>query len=258
MALNEDKSRAPAVESAIRILELISLADYPLTLTEICQQLDIPNSTGHRIIAELQNKEMVDLDTTRQKAYNLGSKIFKMASAVYNKQRLIPYFHPLAEILKNEVNQAVLLTIPLGRNVIVIAKIEPSLSNNPEIYVGKTMPMHACAAGKAILSMRPARQLENYLSSTLLKSLTNNTITDVAQLREDIIRCRRLGYAIAIQELSDGLTAISAPILNLNNESIAAISIYSPDHHELQARMRDHSRHLIQAARQLSSRIQHT
>lgn len=253
----EDKSRAPAVESAVRILELLSTAEYPLTLTEISQQLSLPASSTHRIIAELQRKEMVDLDSTRQKSYNLGSCLFRMVSMVYSKQRLIPYFHPIAEILKSEVNLSVVLSIPIGSNAIVTAKVEPGMTNNPDIYVGKTMPLHTSAAGKAMLSMRSAKQLEHYLQHIVAGAMTESTITDIDQLNSEITRCQRLGYAITEQELSNQQSAIAAPILNLKNESIAAISIYTPDHQHLQSHIREYLRHLIQAARQLSSRLQY-
>lgn len=257
MKIEDDKSRAPAVDSAIKILDLLSNSDYPLTLTEICQYLDIPNSTGHRIISELQAKKMVDLDSTRARAYCLGSQIFKMTSAVYNKQRLIPYFHPIGEILKNEVNLPVILSIPIGRNVVVIAKLEPGLMNTPDMYIGKTMPIHASAAGKAILSMKPQRHLDNYFKHAELDALTATTITDFTTLKEEIMRCRRLGYASAEDEFSENLSAISAPVLNLNNEAIAAISIYNDDYEYLKKHIRDFSRYLIQSTRQLTSRIHH-
>lgn len=255
MKIDDDKSRAPAVDSAIKILELLSNSPHPLTLSEICSELNIPNSTGHRILNELQSKNMVDYDATRVKAYCLGSQIFIMTSAVYNKQRLIPYFQPIAKSLKHSVNLPVILTIPIGRNVVVIAKIEPESGTYPEMFIGKTMPMHASAAGKAMLSMKANRYIDNYLKHAALEACTAATITDIETLKQDINHYKQLGYAISEHEYSMNLSAIAVPILNLNNESIAAISIYHSDHDHILARQQELSQYLIDAAKLLETRL---
>ncbi|SET23311.1 IclR family transcriptional regulator [Thorsellia anophelis] len=258
MKIDDDRSRAPAVDSAIKILELLSNSNHPLTLSEICSELKIPNSTGHRIMNELHSKNMVDYDATRVKAYCLGSQIFIMTSAVYNKQRLIPYFQPIGEQLSKETDLPVILTIPIGSNVVVIAKIDTNYSNLPLMHIGKTIPMHASAAGKAFLSMQSQRYIDNYFKQTILEACTNSTITHIQELKQSLITSAELGYAFAENEFLGNLYAVAAPVVNIKNEAIAAISIYQHESHNQIFHLHNLANTVIDAASQLSLLIQHT
>jgi len=249
----KEKSKAPAVVSTVMVLDLLASSAYPLTLSEICKETGISAASGHRIINTMLEHQMVALDPSRKKSYCIGSKIFQIASTIYNKQSIIPFFYPIAEILKNEIHKSIFICVPVGNKVVVVSKIESSLSSAFNIYVGQTMPLHLSASGKMILAMRPAEFQYSYFKGELrLNPLLKN---DMEQIHADLERAKRLGYSVTHGEINSQVSCIAAPILNLRNEAVAAISagisgaILNPQD------ARDYSKNLVQAARQLSARI---
>ncbi|MFT6906086.1 MAG: DNA-binding IclR family transcriptional regulator [Oleiphilaceae bacterium] len=249
----KEKSKAPAVDSSIMMLELLAKSAYPLTLSEICLQTNISPASGHRIINALLEHQMVTLDPSRRKSYCMGSKIFQIASTIYNKQSIIPFFYPVAEILKNEIHKSIFLYAPVGNKVVVVSKVEFSQNNSLNIHIGQTMPLHCSASGKAILSMHSMNFQRSYIDGE--EKSNPNIKEDLASINEDLERAKRLGYAVTHGENNDQVSCIAAPVLNLRNEPIAAVSVAISGGYLSPESTPHYAKNLIQAARQLSARI---
>lgn len=250
---NKEKSKAPAVDSTMMILDLLATTNYPLTLSEICKETGIAVASGHRIINTMLEHQIVALDPSRSKSYCIGSKIFQIASTVYNKQNIIPFFYPIAEILKNEIHKSICLCIPIGNKVVVVSKLESSLSSAFNTYVGQTMPLHLSASGKTILSMRSIEFQESYFNAEIK---SNPSLKDsMEQIQDDLERTKRLGYAVTNDEIGSQVSSIATPILNLRNEAVAAISAGIIGKTLNPQDARNYSKNMVQAARQLSARI---
>lgn len=61
-----------------------------------------------------------------------------------------------------------------------------------------------------------------------LPTYTVHTITKRAVLREELARVRDQGYALAVDELEVGLTAVAAPIRNAHGDVVASMSVSGP------------------------------
>lgn len=249
----KEKSKAPAVDSSVLILDLLAASAYPLTLSEICEQTGIAAASGHRIINALLDHQLVALDPSRKKSYCIGSRIFQIASTIYNKQSIIPFFYPIAEILKNEIHKSIFLCVPVGNKIVVVSKVESSMSNAFNIHIGQTMPLHQSASGKAILSIRSDGFQHSYFNG---EEKSNPAFRgSLEQIGEDLARAKRLGYAVTNGEIDSQVSCIAAPILNRRNEPMAAISAAINGEFLNTQDARTYSKNLVQAARQLSSRI---
>ncbi|OUS37744.1 transcriptional regulator ['Osedax' symbiont bacterium Rs2_46_30_T18] len=247
------KSKAPAVDSSILMLDLLASTSYPLTLSELCSQTGIPLASGHRIISVLLQQQMVARDPSRKKSYCIGSKIFQIASTVYNKQTIIPFFYPIAEILKNELHKSVFLCVPVGNKVVVISKVESSINQTIDLFIGQTLTMHCCAPGLAILSMYSPQTRQSYLDNE--KNYNPDIDLQLEDVEQNLARSKLLGYAVVEDQQDAQVSRIAAPILNLRNEPVAAIGIAINSEGLSPQISRSYSKNLIQAARQLSSRI---
>ena len=61
-----------------------------------------------------------------------------------------------------------------------------------------------------------------------LARFTNRTITKAADFARPLAEVRRQGYATAVEELEEGLTAVAAPVRNAEGTVIASISASGP------------------------------
>lgn len=244
---------APAVDHAIEILKLLVNSPIALTITEICDQTGLSSASCYRIINSLLAQNLITHDPSRKKAYCVGSSIFQMASIVYNKQTILPYFYPIAEILKNEIYHPVLLSSQVGDNTVVVARVGVLSSIHSGTFIGHTQPLYKSSAGKAMLSIHKDNYNNNYMKYILKKSLLTDAETRL--FKKDIERAKRLGYIVTHGEINDQGSCISAAVVSLSQQPIGAITIFIPKLELTGEEIRTYSVPLIQAAKQLSSRI---
>jgi len=90
-------------------------------------------------------------------------------------------------------------------------------------WVGQHIPLHATSNGKILLSELDETRLQQVLGS--LPSYTTRTITRKAPLIQELAKVREQGYAVAVDELEQGLTAVAAPIRSAHGDIIASMSV---------------------------------
>ena len=92
--------------------------------------------------------------------------------------------------------------------------------------MGQHIPLHATSNGKVLLSGLDEAGLDAALGK--LATYTPHTITGSAEFREELARVREQGYAVAVDELEIGLTAVAAPIRNAHGDVVASMSVSGP------------------------------
>lgn len=245
-----NRPTAPAVDSAVRILQLMVSQPYPLTQRDISLQTGIPAASCYRIINSLLAAGLVSYDPMRSRAFCVGHRIFQMASCLYSRQRVLPFFYPVAEILRNETLQPVMLSSQLGADVVIVAKTAPP-GREGGFQIGQAQRMRDAAAGIAMISCLAASQWRLYLASS--PTVEDGKVND-DDWQSVLQRAAKLGYAVRASH--DGMegVCIAAPVLDMMHQPVAAISLCLPATLR-EEQVRAYSAPLIQAARQLSSRL---
>jgi DNA-binding IclR family transcriptional regulator len=263
--LPEDKSKAPAVDGALDILETLVQSTWPLTLSEIAGRVNLPVTSCHRIIGALLQRGMVVRDLQRKKAYCAGARLFQMASTAYLQQPIVPLFHPIADVLKNELHQTVSLSVQAGSHALVVAQVSWPFAETFGVYVGLSDVLHQCAAGKAVMSMLPANVQKHYWSEFMSRRAAQTPVNAPGALNapnapnapsahewlHELAEIRRVGYALTRPEIGRGVCHLAAPVLNRRGEPLAAMGVAFAAQHDV----RPYVTPLIQATWQLSSRL---
>jgi DNA-binding IclR family transcriptional regulator len=215
------------VERAITILHALGNAPSDLGVTGLSQQLGLPKSTVHRLLAALEQGGLVEQDPATEK-YRLGVGLVRLAEQVLMRmdpqQAAQPHLHGLAEACKETVNLSILTD---DDKVINIASFpSPRMVRNVG-WIGREMLPHSVSSGKALLAYLPEQRVERILAAGL-ERFTERTITDPIRLRKELAQIRQRGYAVAREELEEGLSAVAAPIMDHEGHVIAAISVSGP------------------------------
>jgi DNA-binding IclR family transcriptional regulator len=88
-----------------------------------------------------------------------------------------------------------------------------------------------------------------------LARYTPLTITKKSRLREELALVREQGYAVAVDELEEGLTAAAAPIRNAHGDVVASMSVSGPTFRLGVDRVDDVVPRLVAAAEEVSHRL---
>jgi DNA-binding IclR family transcriptional regulator len=251
--LPEEKSKAPAVDGALDILETLAQSTWPLTLSEIAERVDLPITSCHRIIGTLLNRGMVVRDLRRKKAYCAGARLFQMASAAYLQQPIVPLFHPIADVLKNELHQTVSLSVQAGSHALVVAHVSWPFAETFGVYVGMSDVLHQCAAGKAMMSMLTANVQKHYWSEFISGRAAPTPANPIGadEWMHELAEIKRVGYALIRPDTGRSVCHLAAPVLNRRGEPLAAMGVSFA----AQQDVRPYVTPLIQATWQLSARM---
>ncbi len=219
-----------AVDRALDILNLLYREGEEIGISEISRELDIPKSTVHRTLTTLEGKQFVHKNVRTDK-YWLGMKIYAMGEMVKEKISIIDIIRPHAEKLYEEVkevvNVSILDSVPdeMFKSTVIFKKTGTShvVSVNPR--VGSSADAHTSSVGKCLMAFNESIDLEEYRDKIKLEKYTENTIDNWDDLQKELEKVRKEGYALDNEEREIGLFCIGAPILDRNNNAIAAISI---------------------------------
>lgn len=216
-----------SVERAIAILRAFSREKPERGVSELSRELGVHKSTVYRLLATLERYGLVARNPETER-YRLGLELLILAAQVAEHMNLREIARPHLRELSERCQETVNLAILHEGQVMDVEQFAPPVRSVKNIgWVGRRMPAHCTAAGKVLLAHLPPKKLERFLQSRL-ERLTPRTMTDPDRLREELARVRERGYAIAEEELEDGLNAVAAPIYDHAGAVNAAVSLAGP------------------------------
>jgi len=215
------------LERALDILELAGQYENGLSLSEICNMLDMPKSSVHSLVHTLCKRKYLAYDKERQK-YSIGVKTFEMGSRFLSSSGLRKEIIDAINKLAEECGETVHFGILDDGDVIYLHKCESKQQIRMASSVGKRLPAYSTAIGKALLSGLKDEEIKKLYPQNNFKKLTVNTINDINILLKQINEARLSGFAYEIEESTEGIRCVSAPIKNADNIVVAAISIAVP------------------------------
>jgi len=204
------------VARTLDFIELFANEKRPLTLSDISRILDIPFSSCHDVLQELQARGYV---------YEIGPRAgFYPTVRLNNLAKIISQHDPIllrAETqlkkLCDEIDESVSLAIGGDMTATYLIVNEPSHPLRFLVRVGDGVrSLHATSAGKAYLGSLSPEKLEAYLKTAKLAPLTRNTIKSKAGLRTDLEKSNQRGWFLNREESVEDATTISARF-NWNN-----------------------------------------
>lgn len=85
---------------------------------------------------------------------------------------------------------------------------------------------HALAIGKAVLAFLDAEAQTSHFQN--LRAFTRLTITDPLTLEEELAKVRQMGFAVEIEEHTDGISGLAAPIFGRDGQVMGAFGVVVP------------------------------
>jgi DNA-binding IclR family transcriptional regulator len=239
-----------SVDRALTILEVLARVGEA-GVTEIAAELDVHKSTAFRLIATLEQHRLVEQSGDRGK-YRLGVGVLRLAGATTARLDLVQEARPVCRQLASDTGETVNIAVLSDRSALYLDQVAGSSALQPHNWVGQHIPLHATSNGKVLLSGLDAAALDRLLPK--LPSYTPQTITRKGELRAELEQVREQGYAVAVDELEIGLTALAAPIRNAGGDVVASLSVSGPTF-RIEARTAEIVDRLKEAALEVSLRL---
>jgi DNA-binding IclR family transcriptional regulator len=218
------KPSAPAVEQACRVLLCLGESvDFKMRLTEICRQVGIHKSKGHSILSTLRQFGMVERDP-QSKTYSLGPSLIFLSRHVLDNLHYPEIVGPFLDSLAKETNGTALFGLIDGDHLLVVGEREGNQNIGFSIRPGHRFHITLGAHGKAIVAFMPEADRERVLSKkrVYFHGLDISRL-NMKRLRDELAKCRRLGYARDMGEVTAGVHFVSAPVFGVQEKVIGCI-----------------------------------
>ena len=215
-----------AVDRALDILMCFTRQIPRLTMTQIAEQVGMNKSTVHRLLGTLEKKRFVQRDPSTG-LYQLGIRLFQMAYLTLEQSDLRHLAAPVMQSLCEQFRETITLSVIDDTDLIFLEVIESPQRVKLAASTGQRLPALSTAAGKAMLAHMSNETVLNFLDRGM-QQFTQHTITTKDAFMENLDIARKQGFAISTQEYEDGINAVAAPILDTNNNPLAAITVAGP------------------------------
>jgi IclR family transcriptional regulator, acetate operon repressor len=203
---------------------LRALPDRPrgASLGEIAKATGLPRASVQRIVGALEAEGLVSTGPNLP-GVRLGGEIARLASYVQRDAR--DFFRPYMEALLHRAQETVDLTMLKGGAVTVIEQLASTQSLRVVSHVGRPLPLHATASGKAHLSRLDAAGIRALLPKNL-ERFTPKTKTAGEDVVGEIEASALRGFFLDEEEFATDVCAIGFAVADLTAGNFAiAISM---------------------------------
>jgi len=179
--------------------------------------------------------------------------VLRLAGATAVRLDLVQESRPVAVKLAAAVGETVNVAVLSGFEALYLDQVSGPSALALHNWAGQRIPLHATSNGKILLAHGQAGLLAELPRP--LRRFTPRTIVDEATLAKDLEDVRRRGWAIATDELEEGLTAVAAPIAGAEGTVVASLSASGPTFRLTRERIPDVAARVVRAAREVSHRL---
>lgn len=181
----------------------------PLSTADAAEQIGMPRPSLYRLSDGLTQARLVE--STPDGRMRASLRWLRLADAARAGMTEWSSARDVLDDLASSTGQTVYLTVPhldravcidwsRGRGVSVLA-LKP----------GRTLPLHAGAAGRVTLAFRP-QDPDEYLQGAPFPPFTEHTLTRAGELHDDVAAIRSRGFSVSHEDVTPGIGALGVPL----------------------------------------------
>ena len=242
-----------ALDRGLSLIERLSGQPEGMTLCALADELLIPRSACHRLLAELHQRGYVR-QPQDQGPYVLTTKLASLGLSFLSSAGIVDIAEPLLERLARESGELVRLSVVDGERLTWVAKVQGSrkgLRYDPDM--GNDARLSCTASGHAwLLTLSDERALELVARQGFgaPKDYGPRAPTTLKALLGFLHAARTRGYAMIDEVFAPGMAAVAVPVLR-RSEAVGVISIAGPRSRLTPERMHALAAPMLQAAAEL-------
>jgi DNA-binding IclR family transcriptional regulator len=210
----------PAVFKCFGIIDLFVSAQKPMGISTIAANLGYHRSTVFNLIYSLVDLGI--LERADDGRFYLGTRFFELGKTAGRNSSLVHTVRPYLEEISAETGLTAFLGVRSGLNAVVVEKADLVSGLKVSSEVGHSLSLLAGAGGKALLAQLPEEELDRILAANDLTPYTPLSCVNKDDFKNIILKVRKDGIALDMEEYVDGIRALAVP-LHVNKNVPAAI-----------------------------------
>lgn len=219
-----------------------------MSLAELSRSSGLNKTTTHRLLRALQSEALIDRNPATS-TYSLGAGLMALGVQALASSDLRRRVRPVLRSLARETGETATLEVPFEDSMLILDEVAGSHVLGSAGNIGTRWPMHATSTGKVWMAFDEFG-IERLAAK--LKPLTPKTVQNKDDLLPQLAEIRRRGFAVTIDELEEGFSAVSTIIRGVLGDVQGALSIGGPTQRLDAARRTELGAALCRAAQRLN------
>src|SRR5579885_2377646 len=224
-----------ALQRGLQILHLFSGSSRGLTAKQVAAASKLPVSTVHRFLANLVSSGFLNRDA--EGMHCLGIACFSIGQAAAGQLDIRRLSLPYLRELNQQTRETVHLTVRHGLSAVYVEKLD-----SPE-------PL------RILLAYLPEEEQQRILPQLDLKRATANSVGNMQELKTELFRVRKNGYASDLEEHELHIRCIAAPIWDHTGSVLSSLSITAPAFRMPVSRLRQLAPQIQAAGHRISAQL---
>jgi IclR family pca regulon transcriptional regulator len=229
-AASEEDTRniVGSLAKGLRVLEAFNAERPELTLSEVAALAKLDPGTSFRMLNTLVMLGYVSR-VPESRRFRLTLKVTDLGFHAIGHADLREIARPVLRSLVGELNEAASLGVLDGADVVYIDRVRAGLTRiGVDIRIGTTIPAYCSAIGQAILAYLPADELARLLAAVPRPGNMPSKPMTRDEIKRDLADVREHGFALRDSYFGSGLRILAAPVLDIDNYPVAAVSVAAP------------------------------
>jgi len=216
--------RETVLGKTMLILQAFTVERTTLSFAELQDRTDLAKATLHRVANDLVTAGL--LDRTRGR-YRLSGLVFELGMRASVERGLLEVAVPFLQDLYERTHETVHLGLREGHEVVYVLKMGGHRQAASPSRIGGRMPLHATAIGKALLAFSPPEVRDEVLRGPLRRTAPR-TVVNPRVLASQLDTIVETGVSFEYEESAVGIVCVGAPVLDGDDDVVAAVSVTGP------------------------------
>ena len=205
----------------LQVIEAFQGDRRGLTVSDIAERTQLSRAAVRRLLLTL---EMLGYAQRHGPSFFLTSRILRLGFSFVTSNSLAGMAQPVLEQLSARIHESCSVSVLEGDQIVYVARSAPKRVMTIDLGVGSRLPAYCTSMGRVLLAAVDADELDRYLRSARIESLTPKTAIDPGEIRRLIRRAGDDGFALVDQELELGLRSIAVPVAGRSGKILAAMN----------------------------------
>lgn len=242
-----------SLQRGLRMLQLLGQAGKGLPASEIAKLSDLPVSTVHRFLVNLESGGFLSKDELNN--YHLGVACVSLGQSAREQLDIRRVSLAHLQELNRSTRETVHLTVRHKLSAVYIEKLDSPEPLRIHSRIGASVPLYCTAVGKIMLAYMDREEQEKIVSQLELRRFTENTVGSIQELHAQLAKVKKDGFACDLEEHEPHIRCIAGPIWDHTGSVNASLSVTGPAVRMSTARLREIAALVREAGLKISSEL---
>lgn len=236
------------LDKTVQVIDVLGRSGSSMRLGDLAQELSLPKSSLHRVLADLTTHGLVR--RAGEGRYALGYRLVQWGHLADGSIGIRPVAEPVMTRLRDEFGESVHLYVPEGDHRVCVVSVEGPHTLRPVAILGSPLPLGYGAAGKVLYSHAPPAVRDRVAAAGADPRHGRPLPTEAERAA-----IRSAGFAVSVSEMEPGLCAVSTPITGPGGTVLGALSVASSESRLSAARIEEIQPRLRQSASDIGAAL---